>query len=44
MAAVIRRFIDEKMEIPENVWTNNPLAAAARDDPAWKGRRRRDQP
>ena len=25
MAAVIRGFIDEKMEIPADAWTNNPL-------------------
>lgn len=25
MAAVIRGFIDEKMDIPEDVWTKNPL-------------------
>jgi len=25
MAAVIRAFIDEKMEIPEDAWTNNSL-------------------
>jgi len=25
MAAVIRGFIDEKMEIPEDAWTNNPM-------------------
>ena len=27
MAAVIRSFIDEKMEIPEDAWTNNPMFA-----------------
>jgi hypothetical protein len=25
MAAVIRGFIDEKMELPDNAWTNNPM-------------------
>jgi len=25
MAAVIRDLIDEKMEIPEDAWTNNPM-------------------
>src|SRR5665213_1054414 len=25
MAAVIRNFIDEKMEVPEDAWTNNPM-------------------
>ena len=28
MAAVIRNFIDEKMEIPEDAWTNNPMLAS----------------
>lgn len=25
MAAVIRDFIDEKMKVPEDAWTNNPM-------------------
>ncbi len=25
MAAVIRGFIDEKMELPDDAWTNNPM-------------------
>jgi len=25
MAAVIRNFIDEKMELPDEAWTNNPM-------------------
>ncbi|MGZ4961991.1 MAG: hypothetical protein ACXWKG_12705 [Limisphaerales bacterium] len=25
MAAVIREYIDEKMELPDDVWVNNPL-------------------
>jgi len=32
MAAVIRAFIDEKMEIPESAWINNPLLAPPADD------------
>jgi|GEM_PF-652773 hypothetical protein len=31
MAAIIRAFIDEKMEIPDNAWTNNPLIAPPAD-------------
>ena len=31
MAAVIRAFIDEKMEIPESAWINNPLLAPPAD-------------
>jgi hypothetical protein len=31
MAAVIRSFIDEKMDVPENTWTNNPLLAPPAD-------------
>jgi hypothetical protein len=31
MAAIIRAFIDEKMEIPDNAWTNNSLLASPAD-------------
>jgi hypothetical protein len=31
MAAVIRALIDEKMDIPESAWTNNPLLAPPAD-------------
>jgi hypothetical protein len=31
MAAVIRSFIDEKMEPPEEIWENNPLLAPPAD-------------
>jgi hypothetical protein len=37
MAAVIRSFIDEKMEIPEEAWTNNPMLEPTVHDPDWKG-------
>jgi hypothetical protein len=37
MAAVIRGFIDEKMEIPEDAWTNNPMLEPTPHDPDWKG-------
>lgn len=37
MAAVIRRFIDEKMDIPEDAWTNNPMLQPTPRDPSWKG-------
>lgn len=37
MAAVIRGFIDEKMEIPEDAWTNNPMLQPTPYDPNWKG-------
>ena len=36
MAAVIRNFIDEKMEIPEDAWTNNPMLRPWPHDPNWK--------
>lgn len=36
MAAVIRSFIDEKMQVPEDVWENNPLLAPPAD-PEFKG-------
>ena len=37
MAAVIRNFIDEKMEIPEDAWTNNPMLRPTPHDPDWVG-------
>lgn len=37
MAAVIRDFIDEKMEIPEDAWTNNPMLRPTVPDPDGKG-------
>ena len=37
MAAVIREFIDEKMEIPEDAWTNNPMLHPTPHDPDWNG-------
>jgi len=37
MAAVIRSFIDEKMEIPEDAWTNNHMLRPFPPDPEWKG-------
>ena len=36
MAAVIRGFIDEKMEIPDDAWTNNPMLEPTVHDPNWK--------
>ncbi len=37
MAAVIRRYIDEKMEAPDNAWSQNPMLAPSVEDPAWEG-------
>jgi len=37
MASVIREFIDEKMEIPDDAWTNNPMLEPTVHDPEWKG-------
>lgn len=37
MAAVIRSFIDEKMEIPEDAWTNNPMLEPTVHYPDWQG-------
>jgi hypothetical protein len=37
MAAVIRNFIDEKMEVPADAWTNNPMLVPTPHDPDWKG-------
>ena len=38
MAAIIREYIDEKMEIPEDAWVNNPLLQPAVNDPGFVGR------
>jgi hypothetical protein len=37
MAAVIRGIIDEKMELPEDVWSNNPMLEPTPHDPDWEG-------
>jgi len=37
MAAVIREFIDEKMEVPEDAWTNNPMLEPTPHDSAFAG-------
>ena len=37
MAAVIRSFIDEKMKIPDDAWTKNPMLQSTPRDPNWKG-------
>jgi hypothetical protein len=37
MAAVIRNFIDEKMEVPADAWTNNPMLEPTPHDPAFVG-------
>ena len=37
MAAVIRDFIDEKMVVPEDAWTNNPMLRPNEPDPSWEG-------
>ena len=34
MAGMIRRFIDQQMEVPADAWTNNPLLDLAPEDPA----------
>lgn len=38
MAAVIRNLIDEKMEVPADAWTNNPMLVPTPHDPAFAGR------
>lgn len=38
MAAVIRAFIDEKMDVPDDAWSNNPLLAPPAPDRSWTGR------
>jgi hypothetical protein len=37
MASIIRSFIDEKMEIPEEAWTNNPMLEPTVSDPDAEG-------
>ncbi|MEA3211811.1 MAG: hypothetical protein QOE70_4868 [Chthoniobacter sp.] len=37
MASLIRRYIDEKMDLPEDLWTNNPLLEPPVHDPAFVG-------
>jgi hypothetical protein len=39
MSAVLRSIIDEKMTIPEEAWTNNPLLRKSPKVKGWKGRR-----
>jgi hypothetical protein len=34
MAAVIRQYIDEQMEIPDVAWANNPMLQATDDETA----------
>jgi hypothetical protein len=38
MAAIIRAFIDEKMDVPDQVWSQNPLLQPPVSDPGWKTR------
>jgi hypothetical protein len=35
MAAVIREWIDQKMQIPEEAWLNNPLLQPPAEDTNW---------
>lgn len=37
MSAVLRRIVDDKMKIPEDAWTNNPMLEPTPDDPEWEG-------
>ena len=37
MSAVLRGIIDEKMTIPEDAWTNNPLLQPTPYDPEYEG-------
>jgi hypothetical protein len=37
MASVIRAWIDEKMETPEQVWQHHPLLTPPADDPSFVG-------
>jgi len=35
MAAILRTFIDEKMAVPIDAWTNNPMLRPAPAEPDW---------
>jgi len=37
MSAVLRSIIDEKMTIPEDAWTNNPMLEPTVHDPDFEG-------
>src|SRR5688572_26512822 len=37
MSATIRRIIDEKMTLPDEAWTNNPLLEPTPYDPEYEG-------
>lgn len=37
MSAVLRGIIDEKMTLPADAWTNNPLLEPTVDDPDFEG-------
>lgn len=37
MAGMIRSYIDEKMKLPDDVWTNNPLFEPTPEDPTFEG-------
>ena len=37
MAAIIRQYIDDNMEAPDNAWTNNPMLAPSAEDSTWEG-------
>lgn len=38
MASVIRSFIDEKMEVPEDAWSDNPMLRPPMPDDSFEGR------
>lgn len=35
MAAVLRSFVDEKMAVPVDAWTNNPMLRPTPSEPNW---------
>jgi hypothetical protein len=35
MAAILRAFVDEKMAVPPDAWTNNPMLRPAPAEPGW---------
>lgn len=37
LSTVLRSIIEEKMKIPEEAWTNNPMLEPTPDVPGWQG-------
>lgn len=38
MAAFLRQIIDDRMKVPEDAWTQNPMLEPTPCDPEWEGK------